>query len=134
MEAPKTYNCSVCGAGYTGQDACGDIDPAAIQSAIEAFKGTLSSEITGLYGKLEKISPDVDEAIKVQNQSFAPQLEQIGANLKSIQSDIESALDAAGLYDRALIVHDNLQVGYNNEAAAKASACAASHTPPTTTS
>ena len=133
MEAPKTYNCSVCGKSFPAEDANGDIDPAAIQSAIEAFKGSLSSEITGLFTKLEKIHPDVDQAIKVQNQSFAPQVEQIGANLKSIQSDIESALDAAGLYERAVIVHDNLQVGYNNEAAASASACAASHTPPTTT-
>ena len=134
MEAPKTYNCSVCGQSFTGKDANGDIDPAAIQSAIETFKTAVENAIRGIVTKLEGIEPDVDSSIRVQGKSFAPQVEQICTNAKQIQSDITGALDAAGLYEKAVIVHDNLQVGYNNEAAGQASACAASHTPPTTTS
>ena len=127
MEAPKTYNCNICGAGFTGKDANGDINPDTIQSAVNTFKTALEDSIRGIVTSLEGVETDVGDSVRVQETTLVPQVEQVCSNIKSIVSDISSALDAASLYEKAVIVHDNLQVGYNNEAAAAASACAASH-------
>lgn len=127
MEEPKTYNCSVCGTSFTAKDANGDINPAEIQSAIETFKTSVEDALRGVVTSLVAVEPDVGDSVKVQNATLVPQVEQVCDNIKSVGSDIASAVDAANLYQKAIIVHDNIQKTYNAEAAGSASACAASH-------
>ena len=124
---PKTYNCSICGASYTAADANGDINPAEIQSAVAKFKTTIEDSLRSVVTSLEGVEPDVADSVKVQNTSLAPQVEQVCENIKQIGSDICAAVDAAQLYEKAVIVHDNIQEDYNSAAAAAAQSCAASH-------
>ncbi len=132
MEGPKSYNCSVCGSTFTAQDANGDINPAEIQSAVETFKTSVEDALRGVVTSLVAVEPDVGDSVKVQNATLVPQVEQVCDNIKTVGSDIAAAVDAAQLYQKAIIVHDNIQRAYNAKAAASASACAASHQTETT--
>ena len=124
---PKTYNCSVCGATYPAPDANGDINPAEIQAAVAKFKTTVEDALRGVVTSLEGVEPDVDEAVKVQNTSLAPQVEQVCENIKQMGSDIAAAVDAAQLYEKAVLIHDQIQEEYNAAAESAAKSCAASH-------
>ncbi len=110
---------------YRAADANADINPEEIAAAIENVKAACDEEMEGMTDKLNGLTDNALQALKVEGMTLSDFITTIGDVIDSFGSEIAGVLEP--LVSQAETEHDRLQTKYNSDAESSAASGSASH-------